>query len=476
MKHSLLGYVAFSGSLHALVKLGWVLVVEVLVQRSMGMQAWGSFYSAFSLSMAFYIVLDAGLTTYYTRQLAASAMRKGEGLRGLVMLKAGLWLLHALVVGLAGLLLGLGWGQIVLVLWLGANLAMLSYGQFFRSLFSASGRYGLEAVLANLEKLVLLGLCLYFLVGPGKGYDFNPQSYAALQSLAALVGLGFTVVLVAQNVGFSGGWFPWALLKRVLREGYPYAILSLLMGVYLRLEPIWIERVQELGAADAGRYAASYRITDAFFQFSALFSVILLPLAAKWQYRKAASARLFWAGLALLGGLAWVVFLACGFRGQWLAMLLYGAEGQYLGDLFLLHGFALVPLALSLVSGTLATASGKVKALVWISLGTLLVQIGANVLFQRFWGIEGAAAAFALGQCLHGMATAGLIWRKGGLLLQGRWLVRLLVWMLFSLLVFWGLSLSFVGDLLYLGIAASVSGVTLLALFWPLWVRLRPNG
>ena len=67
-------------------------------------------------------------------------------------------------------------------------------------------------------------------------------------------------------------------IMKIIKDSYPFAILTLLMSFYYRADSVMIERMLDDGADQAGIYASAYRLVDAANMIAYLFSIILLPL------------------------------------------------------------------------------------------------------------------------------------------------------------------------------------------------------
>lgn len=447
LRNSFVGYAAFSGAVHLLVKLGWVLGMEPAVQRTLGNAEWGLYFSAYSLAGMLLVVLDAGLTTHQTRLLSTRPETISAVFRHQLGLKLLLFLLYLLSLTAAHALLGWPREQFQLLMVLGVFQGFLSWNAFLRAFMAVQGKFRGEALLANLDKfLLMLLLGIAFGLYPEK-LPSDGTTYARLLAAVALFSWALSLLLMLKQPGMSGPWFPVKEWKKALLQGMPYAVLALIMGLYLRLELVWMRTFLPSDSESnqmLGIYAAAWRPLDAFFQFSALFSVIVLPMASRWIGQRKNLNTLWWTVISSMGLLAWVL------AGLLLTYPMTLTQGLYSQDLAatagLMSSLALgfLGLSLSLIAGTFLTAGGKIRDLIVVASITACLQLLADAILIPWAGSTGAAWAFNLGQGISAILLLILTYRNGywGLRNAGayRSLAAMVLGFLMPLLFFcWGM-------------------------------------
>lgn len=472
LKNSFVGYAAFSGAVHLLVKIGWVLGMEPAVQRTLGNAEWGRYFSAYSLAGMLLVVLDAGLSTHQTRVLSTRPESMPAVFRHQLGLKLALFLLYMLSLLAAHTLLGWPKEQFQLLMVLGLFQVFLSWNAFLRAFMAARGKFRGEALLANLDKfLLMLLLGTAFILGPSKWLS-AATPYAWLLAAVALFSMLATLLLMLKQIGMSGPWFPINEWKQALLQGMPYAVLTLIMGVYLRLELVWMRTFLPSGPETdqmLGIYAAAWRPLDAFFQFSALFSVIVLPMAARWIGSGKNLNILWWTVISSMGLLAWVL------SGLLLAFPMAITKGLYAQDLeataALMSSLApgLLSLSISLIAGTFLTAAGKIRSLILVAGTTAAVQVLADALFISGAGSRGAAWAFNLGQATSALLLLILCYRNGFWRFGNAGAYRSITVLLLGLLL--PLSLSFLGisGTWAWVLVPGIMGMVAAFLMWQIW-------
>ena len=302
-----------------IVKPFWILGIEVGVQNAVGNEAYGFYFSLFSFSYIFNILLDLGITNFNTRNIAQHPQLISKHLPGILSIKICLLALYVVVTFSVGLLMGYGSREFRL-------LALLVLCQFFSSLilYLRSNFEGLllfkwDSLFSVLDRVLMIVICGFLLWGP-KFSIFNFQFsiyhfvYAQLAAYAITALLAFIVIvrkaIISESAGVSSASHlslstthqpcpeshrrssPFtfhlspltfhlspAFALVILKKSAPFALLVLLMASYNRIDPILLRRLA--GDAAAGIYAGAFRLLDALTMVGYLVSVPLLPVFSR---------------------------------------------------------------------------------------------------------------------------------------------------------------------------------------------------
>jgi O-antigen/teichoic acid export membrane protein len=185
------------------------------------------------------------------------------------------------------------------------------------------------------------------------------------------------------------------------------------MTLATKTDKMLIERLLPDGKAQAGMYAAAYRLYDAANIIGFLFAGLLLPMFAKRlkanenvQDLLELSSDWIWAG-AIAGAMAILPFR------QEMMVMLYPNCSASAGDILGLLMFAFVAMALgSYIYGALLTAGGFLMELSRIFLIICILNIVLNfILIPTYQGV-GAAVAAVITQSLALIAQIVLAHKK----------------------------------------------------------------
>jgi len=388
-RNSFLGNAAFSGGLHLIVKLTWIIGLETAIQRAIGTEAYGQYFALFNLSVLFVSVLDPGLTNFFVRRVAAQPATITLYLGSILALKLLLSILYFVGLLVLGLVLQKDGVQLSGLMLLGLAQLFFSMGQFFRAAFAAKGRFKLESLFANLDKLLLIVLVIPLLLQWLPFGAFSANHYIVAQVLAGLLGCALTVAVLGIQGNRPTLQRSRKLVRTVLWKSGPYALLVLLMMGYVRLDGILLEFLHS--PLQAGIYAGGFRFFDGFFQFSALFTTILLPVFARNTLANSAKAHTFYSSLWVLTTMATALALGVYFYGDYISSVLYREDSAAIAVILKILTISLIPLVWSLVSGAYLTAQGRLGFLNRVAFIVLIFSFFGNIIFVPAFGAEATA-------------------------------------------------------------------------------------
>ena len=205
----------------------------------------------------------------------------------------------------------------------------------------------------------------------------------------------------------------WDRLAPMLRAAFPYAVLTVLGIVYLRIDLIMLDSM--VGARETGLYAGATRILMVTTALPGLCLSVLFPRFVRLQESDPRrSARLY---LLAVRAMAWVgAGLAVGFAlsARPLMTLLYGSA--YTGGAASLQWLmgALLFMFWHAPNGTVLFSSERLRPVVLISLVTAGFNVVTNLYAIPRWGAEGAAATTAASEMLSFALFTPLVCRRLG--------------------------------------------------------------
>jgi O-antigen/teichoic acid export membrane protein len=384
--------IAFLLAVSILVKAFWVLGIDRTVQNAVGETAYGGYFSLFSFSVLFTLLLDMGLSGFNNRAVAADPGRVRLYFGNVLLLRLLLTAAYFTVTIGVALALGYKGRQISMLLALMINQAMASMILWLRSNISGMQYLFLDSLLSVADRIVMIIICSVLLWGgfPEGGFRIEWFIMAQGASLFAVMCLAFVLVIRRGEVSHVRP--DAAVLKNIIITGLPYAVVVFAMTLYWRIDSVMIERMMPDGATEAGNYAQAFRLFDALAMIPVMFGGMLLPIMT----RGLASgdnikplARM--AGRLLLAPLGIGAVTLATFPGEMLD-LLYTSPSGSAETAFRVLMLTLVPAGAVYIYSTILTAAGKLKLLGIITLTGLAVNIVLNMVLIPVLG--GAGAAF----------------------------------------------------------------------------------
>jgi O-antigen/teichoic acid export membrane protein len=409
MKGKFLGNIGFLILLNILIKGGWILGIDRVVQNTVGASVYGNYYALLNFTFLFSILIDLGITNYNNRRIAQDRSLLSQHLPGILGTKLILSILYLSVVLITGLILGYDREQFFFIPILAFNQILLSFILYIRSNLGGLHLFRTDSVISVLDRGLMILFCSILLWGMPAEVSFRIEWFVLAQTAAyTITACSGLFILLRRSGRIAPRWDP-SFLFRILKESFPYALLILLMTFYNRVDSVMLERMLPDGNTQAGIYAQGFRILDAVSQLGYLFATMLLPLFARAIEKKDhhgirevldSSTRLLVPGAAL-------VAIVCCFHALPIMELLYREEHHRAAPVFSVLMISFIPVAGSYIYGTLLTAEGAMKKMNLLAGGGMLLNILLNALLIPAYGALGSGIATLITQGGAALAQTG---------------------------------------------------------------------
>jgi len=376
-----------------LVKPFWIFGIDRVVQNKVGPEVYGTYFAVFNYSFLLSIILDFGINNFNNRAVSRNSKRSGEYLLNLLILKFFLSLAYFAFTFLSALSTGYSEFQMKLLLLLAVNQILLSAILYFRSNIAALQLFKTDSGISTLDRLLTIAFCLIILYAPAFKESFSIVWFIYAQTLALLITTIVAFFIVLKNTVLKIHLWKFKFTKLILLKSFPFALLALLMGIYYRIDGVMLERMLPNGAHEAGIYAASFRLLDALNMFGYLFATLLLPMFAAMIRRKENVNQLVRFSGELMLVMSVIAAVNCYYFRNEIMQLLYHDSNTYWAEIFGWLMLNFIPMSSIYVFGTLLTAKGSLKALNFIALGGMVLNVGLNLFLIPNYGALGATIA-----------------------------------------------------------------------------------
>lgn len=279
-----------------LISAGLGFLFHLVAARSLGPPGYGAFAAALTYASLWAIAMEAGISVALTREAAADRTRLAWAPR-LARWKLGLGLAGAAGALASGGLFGVGEPVLLMIGILALGMLGLTGMRLASAVFRVTGRFGRDATLIALQKLLLLVLAIGALLAgagaPGIALAFA-LSYWATAALALSLARADVESAAAPPTAPPPGF--------LLRVCAPLFAVELLTGIYFKVDQIILLDLR--GAEETGLYAAAYRVIEALLLLvGGAMGVLFLRLASARGDLPAFSAQFTraWRGLWLAG-------------------------------------------------------------------------------------------------------------------------------------------------------------------------------
>lgn len=433
-----------------LIKPFWILGIDRNVQNLVGHQEYGFYSAVLNLSFLFNILLDFGITTFNNRNIAQNEHLLSKHLSGIVLLRFVLAAVYMVVLMGVGAIIGYDAHQLGILALVGINQFLLSFLLYLRSNISGLLMFTAESLLSVLDRVVMIVIVGFMLITEPLRVRFRIEWFIYVQTLAYLIANAVAAVLVLRKARIRRlNWNP-LFFRVILRHSLPFALLTILMATYNRIDPVLIERLlpEPIGDQEAGIYATAFRLLDALNMIPYLFSVLLLPLFASRLKKKESVVPLVKTSFSLLFVFSVLVAATALLYARPLMAMLYPQDTiesiqAFINRLnastfiFTLLMFGFVAISTSYVFGTLLTANGNLWALNLMALLSVGINVTLNLWLIPQMKAEGAAIASLSSQTMAALVQVWLAFRILNFGINRKYLLKL------------GLFVTFVGLMVY---------------------------
>jgi O-antigen/teichoic acid export membrane protein len=274
--------------LNLLVKPFWLLGIDVGVQNSVGAESYGLYFSLTNFTLLFYMVLDMGTANYNNRNIARNSQLLDKHLSNYITLRLLLGVVYFVLIYVVALLIGYRGEQLRLLFWIGLNQFLSLFLLYVRSNISALQMFKTDSVISVTDKLLMILFCGLLLWGNVTDQSMKIEWFVWSQTVAYLVTIAISLSIVLKKANLRKlSWNP-AFFLVIIKKSFPYALVTLLMACYYRMDSVMLERMlpSGTGAMQSGIYASAFRLLDTLAMIGYLFAVILLPLFSKMLKQK----------------------------------------------------------------------------------------------------------------------------------------------------------------------------------------------
>lgn len=390
--------------LNLLIKPFWIFGIDRTIQNIVGAEEYGLYFSLFNFSLLLNMLLDLGITNYNNRNIAQNQQLLSKSLSNIIGLKLILAFLYAVFTILAGLLIGYDTRQFYLLLFLILNQFIASFILYLRSNLSGLHYFKIDSFISVLDRALMIVICGILLWGGITNTQFKIEWIVYAQTLAYVLTLIITLFIVYGKAELIRLNFDKKYFIATLKKSYPFALLSLFMIFYYRIDSVMLERMLPDGKEQAGIYAQGFRILDAAAMFAFLFAVLLLPIFSRMIKKKeSVNSLTFFSFLLLIVPVFGVTFASFFYRVE-IMELLYHRHITESSSVFGILMLCFVGISTSYIFGTLLTANGNLKELNILAAGGVVVNIILNlILIPKYYAL-GSAVTSLVSQSLTAVA------------------------------------------------------------------------
>lgn len=411
MKKTFLTNLALLLFLNFLVKPFWVLGIDRTVQNVVGAESYGFYFSLFNFSLLLNIILDVGITNFNSRNIAQHHQLLGKYLSNIITFKFVLALLYFVISLLVAVIIGYNREQMQILLILVFNQFVASLVLYLRSNLSGLHLFRTDSFLSVLDRALMILICGILLWGNIVREPFRIEWFVYSQTAAYLITALITFILVLAKSDFFRPRFDVRSFILIFKQSYPFALLSLFMVFYYRVDTVMLERMLPDGKMQAGIYAQGYRLLDAASMVGFLFGGLLLPIFSRMLKKGEPVEQLTQISFLLLITPAILISISCLFFKSEIMGLLYHSHVESSANILAVLMLGYISISTCYIFGTLLTANGNLKQMNILAGSGVLVNVALNWILIPKYQALGSAIASLVTQTLTAAVQVILVYR-----------------------------------------------------------------
>lgn len=393
MKRNFVTNLAFLLFLNLLVKPLYAFGIDVGVQNAVGASEYGNYFILLNFTLIFQIFLDLGIENFSRREIARHNQLLNKYFSNILPLKLLLGILYFAICSVVGLLMGWQASEFRLLLVLLFNQFLASFILYFRANLGGMHMFRADSIVSVIDRFVVIVICGFLLLDPVTRSSFRIEWLIYSQTAAYLIGASLAFSLVFAKAGIGRIRFDRRYYFSFLRHSLPYALLILLMAIYLRIDSVLLGKLLVNGKEQAGIYAQSFRIIEILSNYGYLFTLILLPFFSKMIKQGESVEHLTRLSFSLLIVPAIIVAFGCLHYRFEIIDILYNEHVQSSASVFGILIFSFPGICITYIFGTLLTANGSLSQLNTMAFIAVIINLALNIFLIRTYGIIGAAIA-----------------------------------------------------------------------------------
>ncbi len=395
MKKTFITNLALLLFLNLLVKPFWIFGIDRQVQNVVGAESYGFYFALFNFSLLLNILLDFGITNFNNRNISQNTQLLNKHFSNLIMLRVFLGLAYFVISIAAAALWGFQWGEIRFLLLLLVNQFLLSFILYLRSNIAGLHLFKTDSIVSVLDRLLMIAICSVLLWGNITDTKFQIEWFVYAQTVAYSITALVAFILVLAKSGKIKINFDRNFSLAILKQSLPFALLTLLMAFYNRIDSIMLKQLLPNGNYQSGIYAQAFRILDAASMFSLLFAGLLLPIFSKMIKEKEPTGQLAVLSFLLIAIPALILAGGCFFYRNEIMTLMYHNHANESAPIFALLMMGFVSISATYIFGTLLTANGSLKQLNIMAAAGMAINIILNIiLIPRYEAFGAAVTSF----------------------------------------------------------------------------------
>ena len=247
----------------------------IIIARYLGVSDYGIVSFAISFTSLVGIVMDLGMSTYITREIAKNRNSVNKYFNNIFIFKLILAIILFFISGLILYLLGYPQWTILITLLFTIELIFMSMTVFLNGVFQAFEEVKYQAIGSILNSsLLLIGILITL------GFDLGVVSIALSYTLSYFIYFSYILLKYIQTFSFPKFEIDVKFIKRVLIESIPFGLTNFFYTIYFSIDIVMLSYLT--GDYATGLYKSAYNIITVFTTFFVVYQSVVFPVMSKF--------------------------------------------------------------------------------------------------------------------------------------------------------------------------------------------------
>ncbi len=394
MKKTFLTNLILVLGLNLTIKPFWIFAIDRKVNNMVGTADYGTYASLLSFSSVFFVLLDMGLTNFNNRHISQNSHLLSKHFSRMLVLKFTLAIFYLVTCTIIGLVIGYDFRLMKLLLTVCFIQFLISLIAFLRSNVSGLHLFKTDSFLSVFDRLIGIAICVPLIWGNilNRQLDIMDYVYAQMAAYGLTAIIAFTIVFL--KAGLIKFQWNRTFSIMILKQSFPFAVLTMLMAFYNRIDLTMLLRILKDNGLEAGIYAQAFRLLDAVNMIAVLAAGLLLPMFSRMLKHNDSVEALVKASFTLLFMLAIVIGCGCFFYGSDMMGMMNYANAEATTIVFRVLMWCFMFSVCQYIFGTLLTANIQLKKLNIIAGSAMALNIILNfILIPRLHALGSAFAS-----------------------------------------------------------------------------------
>ena len=385
-------------TINLLVKPLYLFGVDAHIQNMVGPETYGVYYALFNLVFLFQFIIEPGILSYNSRNIAQHPDKLSYHLPRILGVKLVLFVCFLVAILIGFFAWGYSLDLLSLYIVIGINLFLSTTYIYLRSNIAAIGKYRTDSFLSATDKVLMLVILGTLSWWPGLREQFTIMWLVYGQMAAYVISCFIALFILRKHLLSLSLVFSLDYFKKLIRWSYPFIFILLFMSIYNKMDGIMLERMLDDEGLQAGIYAAGYRFVDAFNMLGYLIAALLLPMYSSNLKNSTVITDLLHTGLKLMVVGAAVAALSLTFYGSEILPYIYTAADGYYAEVLSVLMVSFIGVTIAYLYGTLLVANDNLKSFNILLLTGVVLNLALNLYLIPSMKAHGAAVATAITQ------------------------------------------------------------------------------